>query len=401
MSILYLIKPGELTLKGKNRKFFEDRLQASIHRKLEHIPYTITNRSGRIYIEVEEQFRTEVDQCLRTTPGIAGFAPAVGCEKDPTQLVQEALAMGGRMLKHGRGNRFKVEARREDKTFPLTSYEIACTLGAELQKKYPELIVDLHHPDWILFVEIRDKGYLYIESERGLRGLPAGTSGRGILLLSGGIDSPVAGFLMGVRGMMIEAVYFHSPPYTGEQALKKVESLSECLAHITGSLTLHIVPFTEVQVTIRDRGVLDEATLMNRAAMMRIASMIARRRHAHCLITGESLGQVASQTIESIAFTNRFSDVPILRPLIGMDKEWIMEKAREIGTYEISILPYEDCCSLFSPPHPLTRPNPSILQTHWEALKIEEILEKALEQVERRIFRYRKTGESISGRPTY
>ncbi|MCX7786439.1 MAG: tRNA 4-thiouridine(8) synthase ThiI [Spirochaetes bacterium] len=390
MGVLYLIKPGELTLKGKNRKFFEDRLQATIHRKLEGIPYKITNRSGRMYLEVEEPFSTEVDRCLRTTPGISGFAPTIGCEKEPTQLVQEALALGRRMVSQRRGKRFKVEARREDKTFPLTSYEIACTLGAALQKEFPELIVDLYHPDWVLYVEIRDRGYLYVDNERGLRGLPTGTSGRGLLLLSGGIDSPVAGFLMGVRGMVIEAVYFHSPPYTGEQALKKVESLSECLAQVTGYLTLHVVPFAEVQVAIRDRGVLDESTLMNRAAMMKIASKIARQRQAHCLITGESLGQVASQTIESIGFTNRFSDIPVLRPLIGMDKEWIMEKAREIGTYEISILPYEDCCSLFSPPHPLTRPNPSILQRHWEDLMLNDILERAIERVDRRTFRYRK-----------
>ncbi len=390
MRVLYLIKPGELTLKGKNRKFFEDRLQASIRRKLEGIPYKLSNRSGRMYIEVDEQCAPEVDRCLRTTPGIAGFAPAVECEKDSIHLVQEALALGDRVLKKGRGKRFKVEARREDKSFPLTSYEIACTLGAELQKQYPELIVDLHRPDWTLYVEIRDKGYLYVDSERGLRGLPVGTSGRGILLLSGGIDSPVAGFLMGIRGMVIEAVYFHSPPYTGEQALKKVESLSECLAQIAGFFTLHIVPFTDIQVAIRERGVWDEATLMNRAAMMKIASRIAQKRKAHCLITGESLGQVASQTVQSIGFTNRFSDIPVLRPLIGMDKEWIMEKAREIGTYEISILPYEDCCSLFSPPHPITRPNPSILQGHWENLGIEELLERALENMERRTFTYRK-----------
>jgi thiamine biosynthesis protein ThiI len=388
--VLYLIKPGELTLKGKNRKFFEDRLQSSIHRKLEGIPFKLWNRSGRMYIQVEEGFTSEVDRCLRTTPGIAGFAPTEGCEKDPTRLVQKALELGGMVLRKGRGKRFKVEARREDKSFSLTSYQIACTLGAELQKEYPELIVDLHNPDWTLYVEIRDRGYLYVDSERGLRGLPTGTSGRGMLLLSGGIDSPVAGFLMGVRGMVIEAVYFHSPPYTGEQARKKVESLSERLAQITGAITLHVVPFTEIQVAIRDRGVWDEATLMNRAAMMRIASRIAEKRKSHCLITGESLGQVASQTIESIGFTNGFADLPVLRPLIGMDKEWIMEKAREIGTYDISILPYEDCCSLFSPPHPLTRPNPYILQKHWETLGIEELLEAAVTKVERKRFTYSK-----------
>lgn len=390
MGVLYLIKLGELTLKGKNRKFFEVRLQSSIHRKLEGISFKIWNRSGRMYIEVEEGFSAEVDRCLRTTPGIAGFAPTVGCEKDPTQLVQKAIELTGIVLRKGRGKRFKVEARREDKSFPLTSYEIACALGAELQKEYPELIVDLHHPDWTLHVEIRDQGYLYIDSERGLRGLPTGTSGRGLLLLSGGIDSPVAGFLMGVRGMVIEAVYFHSPPYTGEQALKKVESLSDRLAQITGALTLHVVPFTEIQVAIRDRGIWDETTLMNRAAMMKIASALAQKRKVHCLITGESLGQVASQTIESIGFTNRFADVPVLRPLIGMDKEWIMEKAREIGTYDTSILPYEDCCSLFSPSHPLTRPNPYILQQHWDRLGIEELVEAAIAQVERKHFTYNR-----------
>ncbi|MBP7495439.1 MAG: tRNA 4-thiouridine(8) synthase ThiI [Spirochaetales bacterium] len=388
MGELFLIKPGELTLKGKNRRFFEDRLFLNIRRKLKDVPYSWVNRYGRMYLEAEESCVQAVEHCLRTTPGITGFSRAIRCPKDPVQLVEAALSLAESLSV--RGNRFKVEAKREDKQFPLTSYQIACLLGAELQKRFPELKVDLTSPSWTLFVEIRDQAYLYVEGKEGLRGLPVGTGGKGILLLSGGIDSPVAGFLMAVRGMVLEAVYFHSPPYTGEQALHKVETLAQHLSQITGSLTLHIVPFTEVQIAIRERGVEDEITLMTRASMMKIATRLAHNRNIPALITGESLGQVASQTVESIRFTNGCTDLPVFRPLIGMNKEWIMNEARKIGTYETSILPYEDCCVLFSPPHPLTRPDPELLAEHFNALNLEDLIEKALNGIDRKAFYYKK-----------
>ncbi|MFQ3619508.1 MAG: tRNA uracil 4-sulfurtransferase ThiI [Spirochaetales bacterium] len=399
MQVLYLIKPGELTLKGKNRKYFEDRLKANITKKLIGIPFSFQNRSGRMYLEVEETHQGRVWECLKTTPGIAGYALTKKVQKDPKALVELALAFGEEAKKKGKGNQFKVDARREDKTFTFTSYEIACLLGAELRKQFPELQVNLKNPDWTLFVEIRDFAYGYIEGEAGLRGLPIGTSGKGMLLLSGGIDSPVAGYLMALRGMHIEAVYFHSYPYTGNEALEKVEALAQQLARITGSCILYIVPFTDIQVAVRETGKADEATLMNRAAMMYIASILAKHRRAHCLITGESLGQVASQTIESIHFTNSFALVPVMRPLIGMDKEWIMDKAREIGTYNISILPYEDCCTLFSPMHPLTRPRPWILMQHWKDLGLEELLKKVVEKVERKSFSYPFPDKSLPTSP--
>ena len=285
--------------------------------------------------------------------------------------------MAESLLEQGPGNRFKIEARRSDKSFFLTSYEIACRLGDVLRARFPELMVDLHHPDWTLNVEIREAAYLYGPETKAPGGLPSGSSGKGLLLLSGGIDSPVAGYLMGKRGLKLDAAYFHTPPFTSEKAKEKVEHLTHILSEYLTGTALHVVPFTETQVRIKERARSEEVTLLMRACMVNIAAIIAEKTGSICLVTGESLGQVASQTPESIRFTGHGTDFPIFRPLIGLDKEQIVSLARKIGTFETSILPYEDCCTLFSPAHPLVRPDYESMVRSFQELEADALLQKA------------------------
>jgi len=273
----------------------------------------------------------------------------------------------GSLLRERGTARYKIEARRADKSYPLDSYGIACELGERLGRRFPDLTVSMREPDFILHVEIRGEVF----------------SGRGILLLSGGIDSPVAGYLMAKRGLRLDAVYYHSYPYTGREVRDKVQTLAGLLARRIGGLNLHIVPFTEIQVKIRERAPEDRTTLFSRASMMRIADMLAFRRNANSLITGESLSQVASQTPESLRFTGSFASLPVLRPLVGMDKERIIGIARAIGTYETSILPYDDCCVVFASRHPVIRPKFQEMKESFMGLGIEEDLRKALRAAER------------------
>jgi thiamine biosynthesis protein ThiI len=295
---------------------------------------------------------------------------------------ESALGLARAFIDAGLGVRFKIEARRADKSFPLSSYQIACALGDLLLRSFPELTVDVKNPDWILMVEIREHAYLYGPQTGGPGGLPTGSSGKGLLLLSGGIDSPVAGYMMAKRGLALEAVYFHSAPFTSEQAREKVESLSRILDTYAPGILLHVVNFTPALARIRERAKDEEITLLMRACMMRIASLIAARRGAGCLITGESLGQVASQTVESIGYTGGYAELPVLRPLIGMNKEEIMSDARRIGTFETSNLPFADCCVLFSPPHPLIRPSGEKMRKTFNSLDIEDTLREAQEKSE-------------------
>jgi thiamine biosynthesis protein ThiI len=377
MQSLYLIKYGELQLKGQNRGQFERRLCANIRRALGG-DAELERRHGRLLLR-STAAAPAVRRVLERTFGIVGFSRALQVDKDPAQLSAAALELApGLAAEHGQ--RFKIEARRSDKSFPLDSYGIACQLGALLREKVPGLVVDLHHPGWVLNVEIRERAYLYGPPSPAPGGLPVGSSGRGLLLLSGGIDSPVAGWLLAKRGLSVDAVYFHTPPYTSGEALQKVRQLCRILSEYLGAMRLFVVPFTALQLRIRERAPLEQSTLLIRACMVRAADCLARREGHGCLISGESLGQVASQTLPSLRFTGGMTGLPLLRPLIGMDKEEIVTLARRIGTFETSVLPYPDCCTLFAPPHPLVKPDQERMLASFAALEAEELLEQALRE---------------------
>lgn len=376
MQSLFLIKYGELALKGKNRGQFERRLCTNIRRQLSGSELQLARSRGRLYLQTAAP-PADVVRALAHTFGIIAYSQALQADKE-MGAIREAACRLAEGLAASRGKRFKIEARRSDKSFPLDSYGIACDLGDLLRSTYPQLAVDLHRPDWILNVEIRDKAYLYGPESPAPGGLPLGSSGRGLLMLSGGIDSPVAGYLMGKRGLAVDAVHFHTPPYTSERSKEKVARLAGILSQYLLGLRLFVVPFTPVQLRIRERAREEESTLLVRACMIKVSEMIARRQGGDCLVSGESLGQVASQTLPSLAFTGSLAGLPLLRPLIGMDKEEIIDLARRIGTFETSILPYEDCCTLFSPAHPLVKPALDRMQRSFASLEVEPLLERAV-----------------------
>jgi thiamine biosynthesis protein ThiI len=373
--VMYLIRYGEVALKGKNRRFFLGKLTSNIAGQLGHVRAEITLKSGRVYLKADPQDSPAVEAVLSRTMGVVGFSRAVETDKD-MERIEEACGRLAEGLKAS-GRRFKIEARRTDKSFPLNSYGIACRLGDCLRARFPDLSVSLYDPDWILYVEIRDRAYLYGPGKRGPGGLPVGGSGKGLLLLSGGIDSPAAGYLMAKRGLRVDSVYFHTPPFTSDQALSKAQKLAEVIGAYQPVSYFTAVDFSPVQLRIKERAPEDTTTLMARACMVRIADLLAAGKRAACLITGESLGQVASQTVQSIAFTETGARLPVFRPLIGWDKEEIIALAKSIGTYEISILPYPDCCTLFAPARPITRPKMDEMEEVYGKLAIGELLENA------------------------
>ncbi len=377
MERLILVKYGEIALKGGNRERFERMLVDRIRSQISGLPASVERRKGRIFVHFDGD-QEPVIKALKRTFGIVSFAPALKCAKDAGQIDKAALRTAQALLREDSGSRFKIEARRTDKSFALTSYQIACRLGDVLRTTFCELEVDVRRPNWVLHVEIRDAAYVYGPGVSGPGGLPLGASGKGMLLLSGGIDSPVAGYLMAKRGLAVDAVHFDSPPFTSQQARAKVESLGMILAAYIPDLVLHVVPFAAIQMRISERSDSILVTLLMRACMVRIAQTLADRKSAVALVTGECLGQVASQTPESIRFTGSLAQLPIFRPLIGMDKEEIICLARAIGTFETSIQPYEDCCTLFAPAHPLVKPNFTRMQRAYEALEVEDLLEDAL-----------------------
>lgn len=377
MESLYLLKYGELSLKGGNRRLFEQRMCDDIRRKLAGLPGLELRREwGRLYLSAPGE-QPRIERALAATFGLVGFARSWVTGQDMEQI-REAAVRVAEPLRAAGGSRFKIAARRSDKGFPLSSYQIACDLGDHLLRRFPDLRVDLTRPDWTVQVEVRRRVYVYGPQTRGPGGLPLGSSGRGLLLLSGGIDSPVAGYLMAKRGLAVDAVYFHTPPYTAAQARDKVVDLSRILSAFITGLRLFVVPFTDIQLRINQQVPEEERTLLVRAAMMQIADRLARRERGSCLITGESLGQVASQTVQSLHFTGSRTELPLFRPLIGMDKEEIIALARAIGTFETSILPYPDCCVLFAPQHPLVKPNLERLTRSLQALHLDPLLEAAL-----------------------
>lgn len=386
-STLYLVKLGEISLKGLNRDFFEKRLKMNIKAKLKPYRNIVSKQKGRLYFEVSNECPEEqAFRAFRTTFGVVGFSKCISCEKD-IEVIKEhaAILVKEEPFACGTGT-FKSETRRADKQFPMSSYEIDCELGGVVLDAYPAMKVNAKYPEKTIYCEIRDKAYLYTSPLPGPGGLPVSTAGKGMLLLSGGIDSPVAAYHMAQRGLKQECIYFHAYPYTSEQALEKVEMLASLIAPYLQGTRLHVVPFTDVQLWIRDNSPEDEHTLMFRAAMMKVANAISLLQDGTAIVTGEALSQVASQTLESMAFTDSMSDQLVLRPLVGMDKQEIMNIAKRIGTYETSILPYEDCCVIFSPKHPLVRPNKRSVTEHFEAMGIESLLEKAIEATETKDF---------------
>ena len=380
----YLGKVGELTLKGSNIKTFEKQLVNNLRTALETADAKVKVLTGRLYVHCTKESCGAVEFALDHLLGITGWAKVQNVEKN-MDAITEAVKVEGLKAKAAGAKTFKIDARREDKAFPLNSYEI-CIQAAGVLFDDGTMDVDVKHPDCVINVEVRDKSYVYCAQKKTGRGLPVGVSGKGLLLLSGGIDSPVAGYRMMRRGMRVECVYFHSYPYTSEEAQKKVQDLAKTIAMYGMETHLNVVPFTEVQMKIKQKAPEEYSTLMLRLCMMKVANMIGKHIGSDAIITGESLGQVASQTSQNLAVTESFSELPLYRPLIGLDKEEIVDTALEIGTYATSILPYEDCCVLFSPKHPVLRADVEESRKIYESMEIDDLVAKAFE--ERQIIRY-------------
>ncbi len=387
MSIRYLIRVGEISLKGGNKSYFEKRLMKNIRRR---VNCSTSRKHGRFFIGVEEENAGRAEQVLATTFGIVGYARVFSAAKRYDAIADASRRVVDRHIgdRHrasasdDRPVTFKISARRSDKSFELTSQDIADRLGEELRTSCSYLEVDVHEPDLTIHIEIRDRAYIYGNDLPGPGGLPVGCAGLGMLLLSGGIDSPVAGYLMAKRGLKIDALYFHTYPFTGDEAKEKTYTLSRILARYTVGHTLHVVDFADIAVRIKKRAPEAEITLLLRACMMEVASRIAERRGALALVTGESLSQVASQTVESIRFTDNHSSLPVYRPLIGYDKQEIVTLARRIGTYETSILPYDDCCTVFSPGNPVIKPRLDRTEDSFRLLSADEELQKAADDAD-------------------
>ena len=383
----FLIKYAEIGVKGKNRYLFEDRLCDQIRYALKRCDgaFDVTKSQGRIYVNADGDYDyDEVVKNLKTVFGVTGICPVVQFADEGFEKLCEDVIQYMDEVYPGKNITFKVEARRARKNYPKDSMEINREIGEALLKAFPEIRVDVHKPDVLLRIEIREKINVYSVVIAGPGGLPIGTNGKGTLLLSGGIDSPVAGYMIAKRGVKIDAVYFSAPPYTSERATQKVMDLAKIVSKYSGPITLHIINFTDIQLYIYDKCPHDELTIIMRRYMMRIAQTIAEKSGSLGLITGESIGQVASQTMQSLMATNDVCTMPVYRPLIGMDKQEIVEISEKIDTYETSILPYEDCCTIFVAKHPVTKPNLNVIRIHENNLeeRIEELMQTALETEE-------------------
>jgi len=384
MEKIILLKLGEIALKGLNRRSFEDKLMANIrHRLSRYGSFDIRSAQSTVYVRAVKGEEDAIDrayEACRDIFGVVGLSLAASCVKDYQAIRETALDYLGDEL--ASAATFKVEARRSDKRFPMNSPQIMEDLGGDILSRYHHLKVDVHNPELIVTVEVRDfAAYVHGNKVLGAGGMPVGTAGRGLLLLSGGIDSPVAGYMMAKRGMELRCIHFESPPYTSERARDKVLTLAGHMERYCGKLKVHVVPFTDVQLAIKENCPEDLFTLIMRRLMMECACRLAEKLDAAALVTGESLGQVASQTIGAISVTEKSADRPIFRLLIGMDKEEIVRIARKIDTFETSILPYEDCCTVFTPKHPRLRPHLEDLLAAEEKLDKEGLIQKALEGV--------------------
>ncbi|MCD8326670.1 MAG: tRNA 4-thiouridine(8) synthase ThiI [Lachnospiraceae bacterium] len=380
----FLIKYGEIGVKGKNRYRFEDALIQQIKYALKKCEgaFIVSKNSGRIYVEAETAFDyDEVLERLQKVFGIVAICPVVHIEDNGVEDLCQSVVHYMRQVYGDEEKTFKVHARRARKNYPINSQEIDARLGEVILDAFPNMKVDVHNPQITLNVEIREKIYLYSQVIPGAMGMPVGTGGKAMLLLSGGIDSPVAGYMIARRGVKIDAVYFHAPPYTSERALEKVVDLAKIVARYAGPVYLHVINFTDIQLYIYENCPHEELTIIMRRYMMRIAETIARETDCLGLATGESIGQVASQTMSSLLCTNEVCTLPVYRPLIAYDKEDIVTLAKKIDTYETSILPYEDCCTIFVAKHPVTKPNLGIIKKHESHLgeKMEELVQAALD----------------------
>ena len=385
MNEIILLKLGELVLKGLNRRSFEDKLQANIHRRLHPFgQFKVYTRQSTTYVEPKDD-TCDVEgayEALTKVFGIVGISLARPCEKDKDSILACAKEFLDDQLRAART--FKVETKRADKTFPMTSIQLSQYVGGELDELYPNLQVDVHHPELTVHVEIRDyAAFVHADPEPGAGGLPVGINGRAVSLLSGGIDSPVSSWMIAKRGVALEMVHFFSYPYTSPEAKDKGLTLAQLLTPWCGRLTVHVVPFTAIQEELRRSCPPELFTLIMRRFMMRISERVAQRCGAKALVTGECLGQVASQTMEAMTVTGAVVKLPILRPVVGMDKEDIVQISRKIGTFDTSILPYEDCCTVFTPRHPRLRPTLEEIEAAEQGLDIEAMVSAAVEGIER------------------
>ncbi len=387
MFTAFLIKYAEIGVKGKNRYLFENALVQQIKYALKKCEgdFCVRKTDGRIYVDAVSGFDyDETVAHLQKVFGISGICPMVYVEDEGFEKLKETVVSYLDTVYPVKDKSFKVAARRARKNYPLNSMEINMELGGVILDAYPQMRVDVHKPDILLNIEIRDKVYIYSETIPGPGGMPVGTGGKAMLLLSGGIDSPVAGWMIAKRGVKIDAVYFHAPPYTSERAKQKVVDLASKVAAYTGPIYLHVINFTDIQLYIYDKCPHDELTIIMRRYMMRIAEHIAKETDCLGLITGESIGQVASQTMHSLMATNEVCELPVYRPLIGFDKMEIVDISEKIDTYETSIQPFEDCCTIFVAKHPVTKPNLKIIRKHEQNLdeKIDELVQTALDTEE-------------------
>ncbi len=384
MFTAFLIKYAEIGIKGRNRHLFEDALIQQIKYALKKCEgkFLIHKTQGRIHVDAQTEFDfDEVVEHLQRVFGISGICPVVYVEDEGFEKLCDTVVNYIADVYPERNKTFKVNARRARKNYPKESMEINMDMGEAILNAYPEMKVDVHNPDIMLNIEIREKIYIYSEIIPGPGGMPVGTGGKAMLLLSGGIDSPVAGYMISKRGVKIDAVYFHAPPYTSDRAKQKVVDLARIVSRYTGPIYLHVINFTDIQLYIHEKCPHEELTIIMRRYMMRIAEHIAKETECQGLITGESIGQVASQTMSSLIATNEVCELPVYRPLIGFDKQEIVEVSEKIGTFETSIQPFEDCCTIFVAKHPVTKPNVNVIRRHERYLdeKIDELVKTALE----------------------
>ncbi|MDR0840264.1 MAG: tRNA 4-thiouridine(8) synthase ThiI [Christensenellaceae bacterium] len=380
-----LVRYGEIHLKGLNRPFFEHKLIEGIKSALKDMGREVKVRQeqGRFYIfGVPKDRQGEAIARLTRVFGIHSLSPAVAVEKEYSAIWSAVRELVAHQLEGKASATFKCFCRRSDKRFPLRSEDLNRELGHDLLEAFPQLQVDVHNPEIKVCVEIREQAFIYTDEIMGADGMPTGTAGRAALLISGGIDSPVAGYMMAKRGLQLSAVHFYSYPYTSERARDKVVELTKLISRYAGKITLHLVPFTEIQLTIYETCPPKETTVLMRRLMMRIAEQWAKLDGALALITGEALGQVASQTIESLCVTDDAVSMPVFRPLIGFDKEEIITVAKKIGTFETSILPFEDCCTVFVPQHPVTKPDVARLRKSEAMADWSDMVQKALDNTE-------------------
>ena len=383
----FLIKYAEIGIKGKNRYLFEDALVKQIRHAVKKLTgeFEVYKTNGRIFVDAENYDYEDLIEALKRVFGIAYICPVVIVPDEGYDKLAEADVSYMDQMYPDKNITFKVEARRSRKDYPKRSMELNCDLGEAILNAFPEIRVDVHEPDVLLRVEVREQGIsIYSQEIPGPGGMPVGTNGKSMLLLSGGIDSPVAGYMIAKRGVKIDAVYFHAPPYTSDRAKQKVVDLAKQVAKYSGPIQMYVVNFTEIQLAIYEKCPHEELTIIMRRYMMRIAEMLAEKNGALGLITGESIGQVASQTIPSLNATNEVCKMPVFRPVIGFDKNEIIERAVQIGTFETSIQPYEDCCTIFVAKHPVTKPNVKIIRSSERKLEgvIDDMIQRALDTVE-------------------